>query len=166
MRESGWRGAGFSATAIAALALDVLVGRTGQLSLAHAAFLGIGAFATGNIGGRGVTWSMGEARIGQRIRRAAALMIKAQHVGAQKCERRAIVDSEWERRTHARYDQPISSRIRKKNPMMLCGMMMRVPTCSAMNWTASSRNTPAVPVKRPTRKTWAALLLAGIQLRH
>jgi ABC-type branched-subunit amino acid transport system ATPase component/ABC-type branched-subunit amino acid transport system permease subunit len=47
---------GVIATAIAALALDVLVGRTGQLSLAHGAFLGIGAFATVNIGGRGAPW--------------------------------------------------------------------------------------------------------------
>lgn len=47
---------GVIATAIAALALDVLVGRTGQLSLAHGAFLGIGAFATVNIGGRGGPW--------------------------------------------------------------------------------------------------------------
>ncbi|HZQ88048.1 MAG TPA: ATP-binding cassette domain-containing protein [Acidimicrobiales bacterium] len=47
---------GVIATAIAALSLDVLVGRTGQLSLAHAAFLGIGAFATVNIGGRGAPW--------------------------------------------------------------------------------------------------------------
>ena len=41
---------------IAALALDILIGRTGQLSLAHAAFLGIGAFTTVNIGGRGAPW--------------------------------------------------------------------------------------------------------------
>ena len=47
---------GVIATAIAALALDVLVGRAGQLSLAHGAFLGIGAFATVNIGGRGAPW--------------------------------------------------------------------------------------------------------------
>jgi ABC-type branched-subunit amino acid transport system ATPase component/ABC-type branched-subunit amino acid transport system permease subunit len=47
---------GVIATAIAALSLDVLVGRTGQLSLAHAAFLGIGAFTTVNIGGRGAPW--------------------------------------------------------------------------------------------------------------
>ncbi|HZQ87179.1 MAG TPA: branched-chain amino acid ABC transporter ATP-binding protein/permease [Acidimicrobiales bacterium] len=47
---------GVIATAIAALSLDVLVGRTGQLSLAHAAFLGIGAFATVNVGGRGAPW--------------------------------------------------------------------------------------------------------------
>jgi ABC-type branched-subunit amino acid transport system ATPase component/ABC-type branched-subunit amino acid transport system permease subunit len=49
---------GVIATAIAALALDILVGRTGQLSLAHAAFLGIGAFATVNIGGRGAPWPL------------------------------------------------------------------------------------------------------------
>lgn len=47
---------GVIATAMAALSLDVLVGRTGQLSLAHAAFLGIGAFATVNVGGRGAPW--------------------------------------------------------------------------------------------------------------
>jgi ABC-type branched-subunit amino acid transport system ATPase component/ABC-type branched-subunit amino acid transport system permease subunit len=45
-----------AATAIAALALDVLVGRTGQLSLSHAAFLGLGAFTTINLGGRGAPW--------------------------------------------------------------------------------------------------------------
>ncbi|MBA3653023.1 MAG: branched-chain amino acid ABC transporter ATP-binding protein/permease [Actinobacteria bacterium] len=47
---------GVIATAIAALSLDVLVGRTGQLSLAHAAFLGLGAFTTVNVGGRGAPW--------------------------------------------------------------------------------------------------------------
>jgi ABC-type branched-subunit amino acid transport system ATPase component/ABC-type branched-subunit amino acid transport system permease subunit len=50
--------AGVVATAIAALSLDVLVGRTGQLSLAHAAFLGIGGFATVNIGGHGAPWPL------------------------------------------------------------------------------------------------------------
>ena len=43
-------------TAIAALALDLLVARTGELSLAHAAFLGVGAFTAMNIGGRGASW--------------------------------------------------------------------------------------------------------------
>src|SRR4051812_19634360 len=47
---------GVMATAIAALSLDILIGRTGQLSLAHAAFLGIGAFTTVNIGGTGAPW--------------------------------------------------------------------------------------------------------------
>ena len=49
---------GVIATAIAALSLDVLVGRTGQLSLAHAAILGIGAFTTVNVGGRGAPWPL------------------------------------------------------------------------------------------------------------
>lgn len=48
--------AGVAAVAIAALGLDVLVGRTGQLSLAHAAFMGVGAFATIEVGGRGAPW--------------------------------------------------------------------------------------------------------------
>ena len=43
-------------TAIAALGLDLLVARTGELSLAHAAFLGVGAFTAINVGGRGSTW--------------------------------------------------------------------------------------------------------------
>jgi ABC-type branched-subunit amino acid transport system ATPase component/ABC-type branched-subunit amino acid transport system permease subunit len=47
---------GVLATAIAALGLDVLVARTGQLSLAHAAFLGVGAFTAINVGGRGGPW--------------------------------------------------------------------------------------------------------------
>lgn len=47
---------GVAATAIAALGLDVLVARTGQLSLAHAAFLGVGAFTAINVGGRGTPW--------------------------------------------------------------------------------------------------------------
>jgi ABC-type branched-subunit amino acid transport system ATPase component/ABC-type branched-subunit amino acid transport system permease subunit len=42
--------------AMAALALDVLVARTGELSLAHAAFLGVGAFTAINIAGRGGSW--------------------------------------------------------------------------------------------------------------
>jgi ABC-type branched-subunit amino acid transport system ATPase component/ABC-type branched-subunit amino acid transport system permease subunit len=45
-------------TAIAALGLDLLVARTGELSLAHAAFLGVGAFAAINVGGRGSTWGI------------------------------------------------------------------------------------------------------------
>jgi ABC-type branched-subunit amino acid transport system ATPase component/ABC-type branched-subunit amino acid transport system permease subunit len=47
---------GVIATAIAALGLDVLVARTGQLSLAHAAFLGVGAFTAINLGSRGWPW--------------------------------------------------------------------------------------------------------------
>jgi len=47
---------GVAATAIAALGLDVLVARTGELSLAHAAFLGIGAFTAINVGSRGASW--------------------------------------------------------------------------------------------------------------
>src|SRR5688500_18954270 len=47
---------GVLVTAIAALGLDMLVARTGELSLAHAAFLGVGAFTTINVGGRGATW--------------------------------------------------------------------------------------------------------------
>lgn len=50
--------AGVAAIAIAALGLDVLVGRTGQLSLAHAAFVGVGAFATIGVGGRGAPWPL------------------------------------------------------------------------------------------------------------
>ncbi len=47
---------GVIVTAIAALGLDVLVARTGELSLAHAAFLGIGAFTAINVGSRGAPW--------------------------------------------------------------------------------------------------------------
>ncbi len=47
---------GVGVTAIAALGLDVLVARTGQLSLAHAAFLGVGAFTAINVGSRGAPW--------------------------------------------------------------------------------------------------------------
>src|SRR4029077_4923369 len=47
---------GVIAVAIAALGLDVLVARTGELSLAHAAFLGIGAFTAINVGSRGAPW--------------------------------------------------------------------------------------------------------------
>ena len=42
--------------AIAALGLDILIGRTGQLSLAHGAFLGVGCYATLAVGGRGAPW--------------------------------------------------------------------------------------------------------------
>jgi ABC-type branched-subunit amino acid transport system ATPase component/ABC-type branched-subunit amino acid transport system permease subunit len=49
---------GTAAVAITALGLDVLVGRTGQLSLAHAAFLGVGAFTAVNVGGRGAAWPL------------------------------------------------------------------------------------------------------------
>jgi branched-chain amino acid transport system permease protein len=47
---------GVIVTAIAALGLDVLVARAGELSLAHAAFLGIGAFTAINVGSRGAPW--------------------------------------------------------------------------------------------------------------
>ena len=47
---------GVVVTAIAALGLDILVARTGELSLAHGAFLGVGAFAAINIGGRNAPW--------------------------------------------------------------------------------------------------------------
>jgi ABC-type branched-subunit amino acid transport system ATPase component/ABC-type branched-subunit amino acid transport system permease subunit len=47
---------GVAATAIAALALDLLVARTGELSLAHAAFFGVGAFTAINAGSRGAPW--------------------------------------------------------------------------------------------------------------
>jgi ABC-type branched-subunit amino acid transport system ATPase component/ABC-type branched-subunit amino acid transport system permease subunit len=49
---------GVLVTAIAALGLDMLVARTGELSLAHAAFLGVGAFTAINVGGRGATWGV------------------------------------------------------------------------------------------------------------
>lgn len=44
------------AYAIAALGLDLLVGLTGQLSLATAAFLGVGTFTALAAGGRGAPW--------------------------------------------------------------------------------------------------------------
>jgi len=47
---------GVIVTAIAALGLDVLVARTGELSLAHAAFLGVGAFTAINVASRGAPW--------------------------------------------------------------------------------------------------------------
>ena len=47
---------GVVVSAIAALGLDVLVARTGELSLAHAAFLGVGAFTAINTGSRGAPW--------------------------------------------------------------------------------------------------------------
>ncbi|HVE98999.1 MAG TPA: ATP-binding cassette domain-containing protein, partial [Mycobacteriales bacterium] len=46
------------AVAIAALGLDLLVGRTGQLSLAHAGLLGVGTFAAIGLGGRGIPWPL------------------------------------------------------------------------------------------------------------
>ncbi len=49
---------GVLAVAIAALGLDVLVARVGELSLAHAAFFGIGAFTTVNAGDRGLPWPL------------------------------------------------------------------------------------------------------------
>lgn len=52
---------GTAAVAIAALGLDVLVGRAGQLSLAHAALLGVGAFTAVNVGGRGAPWPLAVA---------------------------------------------------------------------------------------------------------
>jgi len=47
---------GVIVTGIAALGLDLLVARTGQLSLSHAAFLGVGAFTAINVGGHGAPW--------------------------------------------------------------------------------------------------------------
>jgi ABC-type branched-subunit amino acid transport system ATPase component/ABC-type branched-subunit amino acid transport system permease subunit len=47
---------GVAASAITALGLDVLVARTGELSLAHAAFLGVGAYTAINVGSRGAPW--------------------------------------------------------------------------------------------------------------
>jgi ABC-type branched-subunit amino acid transport system ATPase component/ABC-type branched-subunit amino acid transport system permease subunit len=47
---------GVAVTAIAALSLDLLVGRAGELSLAHGAFLGIGAFSAIHAGSRGWHW--------------------------------------------------------------------------------------------------------------
>ena len=44
------------AIGIVALALDLLVGSTGQLSLAHAAYFGVGTFTALNLGSRGVPW--------------------------------------------------------------------------------------------------------------
>jgi ABC-type branched-subunit amino acid transport system ATPase component/ABC-type branched-subunit amino acid transport system permease subunit len=49
---------GVVAVAIAALGLDLLVARVGELSLAHAALLGIGAFTTINAGDRGWPWPL------------------------------------------------------------------------------------------------------------
>ncbi len=49
---------GVWAIAIAALGLDVLIGRCGQLSLSQGAFVGIGAFATIQAGGRGAPWPL------------------------------------------------------------------------------------------------------------
>ena len=46
------------AVAIAALGLELLVGQTGQLSLAHAAFLGVGTFTAIGLGGRGIGWPL------------------------------------------------------------------------------------------------------------
>ncbi|MDP9101591.1 MAG: ATP-binding cassette domain-containing protein [Actinomycetota bacterium] len=44
------------AIGIVALALDLLVGSTGQLSLAHAAYFGVGTFTALNLGSRGAPW--------------------------------------------------------------------------------------------------------------
>jgi ABC-type branched-subunit amino acid transport system ATPase component/ABC-type branched-subunit amino acid transport system permease subunit len=49
---------GVVAVAIAALGLDLLVAKTGELSLAHAALLGVGAFTTINAGDRGWPWPL------------------------------------------------------------------------------------------------------------
>jgi ABC-type branched-subunit amino acid transport system ATPase component/ABC-type branched-subunit amino acid transport system permease subunit len=46
------------AVAIAALGLELLVGQTGQLSLAHAAFLGVGTFTAIGLGARGIAWPL------------------------------------------------------------------------------------------------------------
>jgi branched-chain amino acid transport system permease protein len=43
-------------TAIVALGLDVLIGSTGQLSLAHAALFGVGTFTALGLGTHGVPW--------------------------------------------------------------------------------------------------------------
>lgn len=43
---------------IAALGLEILVGMTGQLSLAHASFLGVGCFTAINIGSGGLPWPL------------------------------------------------------------------------------------------------------------
>lgn len=42
--------------ALVALGLDVLIGSTGQLSMAHAAFYGVGTFTALGLGSRGVMW--------------------------------------------------------------------------------------------------------------
>ncbi len=44
--------------AIAALGLDLLVGTTGQLSLAHAAFLGVGTYTAIGLQSRGAPWPL------------------------------------------------------------------------------------------------------------
>ena len=49
---------GVLAVAITALGLDVLVARTGQLSLAHAAFLGIAEISSIGLAGRSVPWPL------------------------------------------------------------------------------------------------------------
>ena len=46
------------AIAITALGLDLLVGKTGQLSLAHASLLGVGTFSAIGLGGRGIPWPL------------------------------------------------------------------------------------------------------------
>ncbi len=43
---------------IVALGLDLLVGSTGQLSLAHAAYYGVGTFTALSLGARGVAWPL------------------------------------------------------------------------------------------------------------
>lgn len=42
--------------ALAALGLDILIGMTGQLSMAHAAFYGVGTFTALGLGSRGAPW--------------------------------------------------------------------------------------------------------------
>ena len=49
---------GVLAVAITALGLDILVARTGQLSLAHAAFLGIAEISSIGLAGRSVPWPL------------------------------------------------------------------------------------------------------------
>jgi len=49
---------GVVAIAIVALGLDVLVAWVGELSIAHAAFFGIAAFTTVNVGDRGAPWPL------------------------------------------------------------------------------------------------------------
>ncbi|MHB1853816.1 MAG: branched-chain amino acid ABC transporter ATP-binding protein/permease [Acidimicrobiales bacterium] len=44
--------------AVAALSLNLLVGQTGQLSIAHAAFLGVGSVVAVELGSRGLAWPL------------------------------------------------------------------------------------------------------------
>jgi ABC-type branched-subunit amino acid transport system ATPase component/ABC-type branched-subunit amino acid transport system permease subunit len=77
---------GVVAVAIVALGLDVLVDGAGELSLAHAAFFGIGAFTTVNAGGRGWPWPLaillgvGVTAIGAAIAGLPSLRIRGLQV--------------------------------------------------------------------------------------